>query len=251
MGYVYETVNAQGLIRAYNEGAVTVTDALITPGNESVEVNVESLSEDEVTKLALKLDVLASALQNEPIARMVAKAFPHIVTLVGWVKKEAPQRFEGIKALGKQLDIVWMRPQDVGSAVMSTAGTGSTGLYGGTGDAVFTWLQTFVAGTSDDIIPEQIMKDEAGCIHMGMIETVPLPSPVNRIKFTLSGVASPPQSIPLSHVDGSELAFQEFEMPVVVGPKLSQKIEFDTGISKDGRPELLSFLVLQADEIGF
>lgn len=249
MGYVYETVDALGLIRAYDEGAVQVTDALITPGNEMVEVNVEAVSEAEVRKLALKVDILASALQNEPIARMVAKSFSNIVTLVGWVKNEAPQRFEGIKALGKQLDIVWMIPEDVGDTVMNAGDVASKGLYDGTSAGVYTWLHTFTATGAESIIPSQVMKDEAGCIHMGMIETIPLPSPVNRIRFTLSAVPSPAQPLSFSHMDGSELAFQEFEMPVMVGPKLSQDVEVSGGISKDGRPELLSFLVLQSEEI--
>jgi len=246
MGLVLEHLRSR--VRSYPEKTVTLKNAVVTPGQDEVSVDVEAISEEEVKRLVTKLDVLANVRQNESIAAMVVNAWDAILTAVRWVKANTAQEFKGIKAVGKQLDIVWLRPEDVGGSILNSASASNKYLYGGA-SAVYTWLHTFTAGTKDDMIPEQKMKEEAACVHMGMIDTITEPSPVNRITFKVSGQTTPAQSLSFTHTDGSALPFQEFELPVVVGPKQTQEIYVDPYISKDGRPELLTFLIAMAEDL--
>jgi len=249
MGLVLEHLRDR--VRAYPEKTVTLKNAVVTPGQDEVSVDVEAISEEEVKRLVTKLDVLANVRQNESIAAMVVNSWDAILTAVRWVKAKTAQEFKGIKAVGKQLDVVWLRPEDVGGSILNSASASNKGLYGGTSGGVYTWLNSFTAGTSDDMIPEQKMKEEAACVHMGLIDTITAPSPVNRIKFKVSGQTTPAQSLALNHTDGSALPFQEFELPIVVGPKQTQRVDIDPYITKDGRPELLTLLIAMAEDLTF
>lgn len=255
MGLVYDKVKEAGLIKEYaEEGSMIIADALVTPGQEKVTVKGAAMSMDEVNALALKLDVMANAYQHEGIAAAVAEAFPVIRDAVRMTKVEAKQPFRGMKAMGADLDVIWLRPEDVGGSILRTETAASQGLYGGTYAGVYTWLQSFTAGTSDDIVPEQTMKEEGACVHIGLIDTMPIfgqVCKVNRIKFTLKGVAAPDQALALHALNGSMLAFQKFEMPVLVGPEMKQKIQIDPYITGDDRPELLTVLVAKAEDLGF
>ena len=251
MGLVYSQVGSW--IKAYAERSVTLREALVTPGQESVTITAEALTTEEVNALALKLDIMANGKQNEAIAAMVAKSFPTIVTAVQWVKDKSGQEFRGAKALGRQLDIAWLTAGDIGGTILrGTADAGSLGIYAQTpaDPNTFKWLYSFTENTGVFIIPTQSMKEEAACIHLGMIDTAPITA-VNRIKFTMSGVDAPDQSLSFSHTDGSDLSLQEFEYPVVVGPERSQRIKlypYRTGSSK---PELLTLLVAMAEDLAF
>jgi hypothetical protein len=250
MGLVYNEVG--NWIKAYDEKATLIREAIVTPGQEEVNPTLESITRGEVEKLAKKLDILANYKQNEAIARMVAKSFPSIVAAVQWVKNESHEQFRGMKSMGKQLDICWLRPEDVGGAILNKAETASKGLYAGTSKEVYSWITpaVYVAGTAKDYIPEQTMKDEAACIHLGMINTVAVPKE-NRIGFKVSGQRAPDQSLSFSHTDGSELSLQEFEYPVIVGPKQKQQVQVDPYIAGDSKPELLTLLVAMAEDLQF
>lgn len=248
MGLVYSQVGTW--VKPYSEKTEMVKEAVVTPGQDRVSLTLEDVSREEVDLLAKKLDVLANQRQNEAIAAMVAKSFPAILTAMRWVKVESAQEFRGMKAMGKQLDICWLRPEDVGGSILNTAGTASKGLYGGTSAEVYTWKNKFTAGTADDIIPEQTMKDEAAVIHLGAIDPVSVPK-VNRIGFKVSGQRTPDQSLAYSHLNGTELSLQEFEYPVLVGPKQKQEIELDAHISGDDKTELLTLLIAQAEDLAF
>jgi len=248
MGLVLEHLRDR--VRSYPEKTVTLKNAVVTPGQDEVSIDVEAISEEEVKRLVTKLDVLANVRQNESIAAMVVNAWDAILTAVRWVKAKTAQEFKGIKAVGKQLDIVWLRPEDVGGSILNSASASNAYLYGGS-SAVYTWLNSFTAGSSDDMIPEQKKKEEAACVHMGLIDTITAPSPVNRIKFKVSGQTTPAQSLALNHTDGSALPFQEFELPIVVGPKQTQRVDVDAYITKDGRPELLTLLIAMAEDLTF
>ena len=155
-------------VRSYPEKTVTLKNAVYTPGQDEVSLEVEALSEEEVRRLVVKLDVLANERQNESIAAMVVNSWDAILTAVRLVKANTSEEFRGIKAVGKQLDIVWLRPEDVGGSILNSESASNKYLYGGS-SAVYTWLNSFTAGSSDDMIPEQKMKEEAACVHMGLI----------------------------------------------------------------------------------
>jgi len=248
MGLVYR--ENEGMIADYPDETVTVTDALITPGKESVEVKCSSVSRAEVEALLRTIDLLANSYQNEAIAVAVAEVFPTILTAMRWVKTESKQAYMGIKAMGGGLAAVWLRPEDVGGSILNPAGTAAKGLYGGTSGGVYSWLHTFTEGTSANMIPEQTMKEEAACVHIGLIDTVAVPK-CDRIKFTLAGTPTPAQSLSLTQTDGSSLPFTRFELPVVVGPEGKQRIDIDPYISGDSKPELLTILIAKAEDLTF
>lgn len=253
MALIYK-LNESYAARNYAAETAKIIDALVTPGQEDAEVTMASLTAAEVKTLLLKCDMLVSNYQNQAISVAVAEAFPVILAAVRMVKAESKQPFRGIRGMGRDLDIKMLRPEDVGGAILSpssTIGAGTTGLYGGVAGGVYTWLKTFVAGTSDDMIPSQTMKEEGACVHIGILDTVEVPK-TNEIKFTLAGVAAPAQSIALNYKDGTtKTAFSRFELPVLVGPEMTQKIDIDPYISGDAKPELVSFIIGMASDLTF
>lgn len=248
MGLVF-TEN-EALIKAYPDEQLSVEDALITVGQEAVEVGVAAVSEKEVRAYLNKIDLLTHSKQNEAIAIAVADAFPTLLTALRMVKKESKQPYRGIKGSGAALDLEFLIPEHVGGTILNPVATSAKGLYGGTNAAVRTWLQTFVAGTSDDIIPSQVMKEEAAVVHIGAIDTVEVPK-INRIKFTLSGVATPAQTVQHNITNGSDVPFAKWEMPVLVPPEGTQLVEVDPYIDGDSKFELISFLIAKAEDLTF
>ena len=249
MGLVYNQVGTW--VKAYAAGVEKVKEAVITPGQATTDITVETVSREEIDELAKKLDVLANYRQNEAIAAMVAKSFPAIVTALRWVKAESVQEFRGMKAVGKQLDVAWLVPEDIGGTILDKD-QGSNKHAWAEASGYTKWLPpaVFAVGTAKPVIPEQTMKDEAACVHLGMIDTVAIPK-VNKISFTVSGQRAPDQSLSFTHTDGSELSFQEYEYPVIVGPKQQQKVEVDGYIAGDSKPELLTLLIAMAEDLAF
>lgn len=249
MGKVYE--ENTGLIKDYAEETKKTDLALIEPGRAEAEVKLHSMTAKEVEGILLKLDVLASEKQNDAIATMVAEEAEAVLMLARMVKTETKQPYQGILGSGAAMEIVWLLPVDVGGSMMRTETAASQGLYGGTYAAVYTWLHTFAAAnTADDIIPEQTMKEEAGVIHLGMIDHAAVPK-VGRMIIKIAGIPSPAQSLPFSHVDGSELAFARFEKPIIIGPEKKQAMSVMPHITGDSKLELLSILIGKAEDITF
>lgn len=250
MGLVYQ--QAKGLIANYAEKTEVWTKALIEPGKAEASAKCAELTSAEVERILLKVDQLALSRQNEAIAVMLAEEMESILIAARMVKTESKAAFAGILGVGSQLDVMWLRPKDVGGSLLrGTADAGSLGLYGGGGGAVYTWLQTFIADTSDDIIPEQSMAEEAAVIHLGLIDPVEVPK-CNAIRFTLAGIAAPAQSLPfnLRKSFGTEdMPVVRFEKPIIIGPEKKQKIDIMPNISGDSKPQLLSLLFGQAQDL--
>jgi len=246
MGLVYKA--NQHLIQHYDAGTAAVDNALITPGQDRVVVKVAEVDAQEVESLLQKVDAIANSYMNEAVAVAYAETFPVVLTAMRMVKEETKSPFKGILASGTEMDAAALIPQFVGSTKMATTTT-STGLYGGTGNAVFTWLNgtIFVAGTSDDLIPEQTMSQYAAVVHIGAIDTVAIPK-VNRILFTLSGIPSPAQSTQFNirGVNGTA-PFVRFHKPILVGPLKKQKADVDPNIAGYSKFELMSIIIAKAD----
>lgn len=245
MGLVYKA--NQHLIQHYDAGTASVDNALITPGQDKVVVKVAEVDAEEVMSLLQKIDVIANSYMNEAIAVAYAETFPVILTAMRMVKEEAKAPFKGMIASGTELDATPLIPEHVGSLILNSADTASCGLYAGTNDGVYTWLQTFVAGTSQELVPEQTMSQYAAIVHIGAIDTVAVPK-VNRTLFTLSGVPTPaqPTQFNIRGVNGTA-PFIRFQKPVLVGPLKKQKIETDPNIAGDSKIELMSILIAKAD----
>lgn len=247
MGLVYKS--NVGLIKGYSDGSETVKKALMQTGQASVKVKMARLEAEEVEIILLKLDQLAVSRQHEAIATMIAEETESILHAIRMVKDETKEPFMGIQGLGSSLDIAWLRPKHVGdSTLLNSANTAGLGLFNGTNAVVYTWLHSFIAGTTADIIPEQTMIEEAAVIHLGCIDTVEIPK-VDAITFTLQGVASPTQALAfnLRHSVGADaLPFVRFEKPIIVGPEKKQKVTLVPNITGDSKLELLSLLITKA-----
>lgn len=249
MGLVY--LQAKGLIANYREETVRWKAALIEPGKAEASVKCAELTSAEVERIILKLDQLALSRQNEAIAVMLAEEMESILLAARLVKTESKAEFAGILGVGSQLDVMWLRPKDVGGSLLNPAEGTSLGLYDGTSGAVLTWLHTFTADTAASIIPEQIMDEEATVIHLGLIDPIEVPK-CGAVKVTLAGIAAPAQSLPfnLRKSFGTEdMPVVRFEKPIIVGPERKQKIELEPDISGDSKPQLLSLLFGQAQDL--
>ena len=228
--------------------------ALIEAGKAEAEVKVATLSPDEVDIILLKLDQLTMSTQHEGIAKMVAEEAESILIAIRMVKAETKAKFQGVLGSGANLDIMWLRPQDVGGAILrGTADAGNLGLWGGSGGAVFTWLHTWTtAGTSEVMIPEQTMAEEGAVIHLGAIDPIEVPK-CNAMKVTLAGIPAPAQSLPFNIRQGFgnySLPFVKFEKPIIIGPEKTQKLEINATVSGgDIKLQLLSFLIAKAEKL--
>lgn len=251
MGIVYK--ENKNLIKEYSEGVANVTGMLIEPGKDEVQTKLAALSKKEVETIIRKLDVMASSYYNETIAMIVAEEMQNILNLIRIVKEETKSEFGGILGSGGQLDLAWLVPKDIGGTLLNPAATASKGLYGGTSAGVHTWLKTFTANTSAELVPEQTMYQYAGMIYLGFIDPVEI-SKVHKAKFTVSGIPTPPQPLHfrLRRDIGTEtLAVARLEKPVGVPPKKTQKVELVGGITGDSKTEPLAILIAKSQDMGF
>ena len=249
MGVVFQA--NKGLVKAFAEETIKYKNALIEPGKLESEVKLATLSADEVTAILLKLDMLAMERANPAVAAIVAEEAESILIAIRMVKTETKAAFAGILGAGSNLDIKWLRPKDVGGTLLNPAATASKGLYGGANGAVYTWLQTFVANTSDDIIPSQTMAEEAAVIHLGGIDPIEVPK-LESIRFTLAGIPSPAQSLACNmrrSLGTEDVPVVRFEKPIIVGPEKTQAIDVMPNISGDSKFQLLSFIIAKAESL--
>ena len=252
MGLVYQT--NKGLLKAFVEETIKYKNALIEPGRAEAEVKLASLSVEEVDAILLKLDILASEKANPAIAAMVAEETASILVAIRMVKAETKAAFAGILGAGSNLEIMWLRPQDVGGTILrGTASAGSLGLWGGSGGAVYTWLKTWVTGgTKETMVPEQTMAEEGAVVHLGAIDPIEVPK-CTAIQFTLAGLLSPPQSLSRNirkSLGTEDISVMRFEKPIIVGPEKSQKVEVNaTTTNGDTKLQLLSLLIARAQSL--
>lgn len=249
MGIVY--LGNKGLIKAYAEETLKYKNALVEPGKGEAELKLAPLTAEEVDAILLKLDMLAMDKANAAVAAIVAEETESILMAIRLVKDESKASFGGILGAGAQLDLMWLRPKDVGGALMNPAATAGLGLYGGASGGVYTWLNTFVANTPQSIIPTQTMDEEAAVIHLGAIDTIAVPK-LNAIRFTLAGIPGPAQSLPCNLREAfgdNDISIVRFEKPIICGPEKTQLIDVMPAISGDSKFELLSFIIAKAEKL--
>lgn len=252
MGLVYQSNT--GLIKAFAEETIKWPKALIEPGKSEAEVKLAALSTDEVKAILLKLDCLCLEKASPLIAAILAEEVESILVAARMVKSETKAAFAGILGSGANLEIMWLRPQDIGGAILrGTAAAGALGLWGGSGGAVYTWLHTWTTGgTKETMVPEQTMAEEGAVIHLGAIDPIEVPK-CTAIQFTLAGIPAPPQSL-ASNIRKSlgteDVPVMRFEKPIIVGPERKQKIEVNASTtSGDTKLQLLSLLIARASDL--
>ena len=252
MGDVYRLT--KNLATQYNKETIACPHALMTPGKTDTTKELAPLGPEEVNRILLKLDQMAMSRNHDGIANMIAEEMPAILYAIRLCKNETHSNFAGILAAGPELDLRWLRVQDIGAtATLNAAATASKGAYGGTSAAVYTWNAAFVAGTAAEIIPEQTSSEEMALIHLGIIDTISNGiTKINGIEFSISGQAAPAQCIDMAIRRGTgseDLPFARFEKPIILGPETMQKIRLMPFISGDSKPQLLSILVARAQNL--
>jgi hypothetical protein len=261
MGDVYKY--NQGLLKDYPaQQNSQYTEAVINPGQTSAPVSLAAFSRKESERLLLKLDALCSQLNNPLIGVIVAENAEAIMVAARMCKDQAKGEFAGILAAGTMLDMKWLRPKDIGGKILSPATTSATGLWGGTGQAVYTWLETVAANAvvgaspgAGAFVPSQTMEQFASVIHLGAIDPIQVPK-ITDIVFTLGGVATPYQSvnqnIKKSIGDAAnDIQVTRFEKPIIVGPLQSQAIVLQSGPAGDTNFQLLSLIIARAQEFNY
>jgi hypothetical protein len=249
MGMVYDTIASKGWIQGKPAGEAIIATAIKNTGVEASGESVNELTKEEAQLIALKLDRLAPAEMNLITARMCARNYETICTMVQRVKHETSGVFRGMKSVGNDLDLMWLLPQMVGATnFMNKAGTGSLGLYTGTSGAVYVWEHSFTtAGTDEDIIPSQQMAEECAMLHMGISDTMGIPK-VEFIEFTIEGQPMPDQG--LQQLKQAYKPYKqsavtlEFEYPVYVGPETTQLIELEPMVSSGADAVQLDSLIV-------
>lgn len=247
MGLVYQQVKT--LIKSFPEETIEWDKALIEPGKQKVAVKLAPLSGEEAELIALKLDQLAMSRQHEGIAVMIAEEFDSILTAVRMVKDQTKSPFAGILGVGAQLDIQWLRAEQIGASLLD-AGT-AVATEGPWQNGLTNWLKTLTAGTNDYIIDPQTMAEEAALIHLGAIDPVEVPK-VEAVEFELAGIASPAQSCAWEmreRFGTDRLPVVRWEKPVICAPERKHAIECAPYITGDTKMQLLSLLIARAQDL--
>ena len=254
MGLVYRENKA--LIRDYpDEPTLPWRKALIVPGQDVVEVDAAKASATEVEALLTKLDILAFEANSETIARALVTEADSIITLFRIVKKKVggAATYRGIQGAGVNLDLVWLRAKHIGGPLLNKAGTTTCGVWG-QANATVAWLySTFTAGTIKAYLPAQQMEEDAGLLHIGVIDPVINPH-MDAVEFLQAGRTCPAQSLNFNvrkAFNETAVPFVKFELPVLVQPLVSQRIQVMPTISSaDSKLQLISILCATADDLG-
>jgi hypothetical protein len=252
MGYVHDTLQALGVIKARPAGTAYLVNAM---KNANMEVGAESVAEltqAEADLIAYKLDRMAPSGLNPVIPTMVARNYETLCVMVQRVKKETGGIFSGMKAVGSNLDLGWLIPQLVGdSRFLNKDTTGSCGLWAGTSAQVYVWEHSFTtAGTIEHFIPSQTTTQYCGVLHMGLADTMDNPKG-DFIRFTIAGQSMPDQSLQQLKMaykpSGSSAVAMEFEYPIYVGPLTLEVVDVEPNLSGGADAlQLLSIVVAQA-----
>ena len=250
MGTVYNQ-NA-GLIKDYAaEPTGVVTDYLIDPSQPSAQYDLAALTTDEVTTILKKLDSMTPG-WGPQATMMVAEGAFAVLQAVRLVKAQAKQNFRGIYAQGGSLDLRWLRPKDVGGAILrGSAAAGALGLYAGAGGAVYTWLSTLVVNTTNHMIPSQTNELYAAVVYLGFIDPIEV-SAIDQVQFTLYGVSVTPQQADfkmLRTFDSNDTPAAKLEKPIIVPPLGTQALDVYSYRSGDTKIQPVAILVARASEL--
>lgn len=253
MGIVWKT-NSEGmgnLVHPYpEESSGKLKDCLVNPSQAEPTFKLAGLSEDEVITILKKLDSFAPGWSPQ-ISLMFAEGAYAVIQAVRLAKYQSQQNFRGIFAQGGELDLRLLRPKDVGGAIMSSGGTSATGLYAGTGAAVYTWLNTLVVNTTANMIPQQTMLQWAAQVYLGFIDPIEVP-PIEAIQFKLYTVSIAPQPADfklIKTLDANEIPVVKLEKPIIIPPLGQQYLDIKPYRSGDSKIQPISVIVARAQDL--
>ncbi len=250
MGIVWK-LNAE-LARDWpNEDQGSLKDFLVNPSQAEPTFKLAGLTRAEAATILKKLDSLAPGWSPQ-VAMMLAEGAMAVIQTVRLAKYQSQQNFRGTFAQGGELDLRLLRPKDVGGAILrGTAAAGTLGLYGGTGAAVYTWLNTVVVNTAANMIPSQTMSQWAAMCYLGFIDPIEVP-PNDAHQFTLFNVAVPPQPSDFKLIktfDANEIPVVKLEKPVIIPPLGIQALSVMPWRSGDSKIQPIAVIAARSQDL--
>lgn len=238
----------------YPHETLDVDYATIQTQRKSVAVEQAQFSSEEVKTLLADLDALAREKSNPEVAAMVANGFPAILTATRWAKVKGTGEYRGQRAGGRELVATWLRGVHIGdAAITNNANTAGLGMYAGTIAAVYSWLPTteWVAGTSKNIFPSQVMTEYSAIVWLGYEETEAIPK-VDGYRFSIAGQNTPvlPLKFDLQRRQAErDPTVASLLEPVIFGPLQTVKADLYPNITGQSRPEPLAILISTAEKL--
>lgn len=255
-------VEERGYITNYPNETIELKKEIVEIGQDRVRVHADSLTQEEVMQIADKLDLLVSRHTDE-VTSLVLKNIGSIINLVRIVKYENHQDFKSSRGIGNELDIRWLESFDIGSKVLADDNTGyvsgvsdelrekineqikteeearKKGLYEEK-ERQCEWLSSdYFAGETKTMIPEQVMSEYAGVLHLGILNRkYKTKQIIGYASWRLSGTKS--SKMPFKYTG----KLMEFEYPIMVLPEHKQELEVMSIDYGDTKLELVSLLVL-------
>ncbi len=239
-------------IHRYPEETVIVSSVLTDIGKDKLPVKLGPLEAAEVKTLIEDLDKVYDSREHESIAVAVAEEIDAIITAVRLVNAETRAGYGSMTNGGTALDAVPLRGVHVGTAtITNNANTASKGLYAGTISAVYDWIKSWTAGTSQILYPSQAMAKEAAILWLGFIDTVAIPK-VDGVKFTLNNVDTAVQSLKFNHRHAHsdiDTSFVKLKKPVLFAPRKTCALTLYPNISGDSKVEPVALLITMAQNL--
>ncbi len=240
-------------IHEYPHEILDIEYATIQTQRKSVTVEQAQFSSEEVKTLLGDLDALARGNLNPEVAAMVANAFPAILAAVRWAKVKGTAEYRGQRAGGRELVATWLRGVHIGdAAITNNANTAGLGMYAGTIAAVYSWLPAeWVAGTSKNIFPSQVMTEYSAIVWLGYEETEAIPK-VDGYRFSIAGQNTPVLPLKFNiqrrQAERDPVVASLLE-PVIFGPLQTVRADLYPNITGQSRPEPLAILISTAEKL--
>lgn len=251
MGAVWK--NNQKLAVDYQEEpAGSLIDFVVDPSQENPTPKLGKLSTKEATAVLKRLDSMASAWCPQ-VSLMAEEGALAVIQGVRLLKAQpGVGEFRGIFSQGSNVNMRWLRPKDVGGAILrGTAAAGTLGLYGGGGGAVYTWLYSFTVNNTAHMVPSQTMSQFGALVYFGFMDPIETP-PVEAWQLTLSGIAftaEPADFKMIKTFNSNELPVVKFEKPVIVGPMVQQALDVWPWRTGDGKTQPVAVLIARAQDL--
>jgi hypothetical protein len=253
MGAIYE--KNRGLEHdwpAVDQGPLE--DILVDPSQQAPTFTMAGLTRDEVSTILKKLDSLAPG-WGPQVTLMLTEGAYAVIKAVQLVKAQTKQQFRGIFAQGAALDLRLLRAKDIGGPILNGPATVNLGLYNGVtppgAGYPSTFLTTFAAKATNNLVPAQTMLLYGAMVYFGFIDPIEVP-PVDAVRFTLYGVTVPAQSADFKAIktfNSNEIPAVKLEKPVLVPPLGVQALDVWSYRAGDSRIQPIAVVVGRSQDL--
>lgn len=229
-------------------------DILVDPSQQAPTFTMASLTRDEVSTILKKLDSLAPG-WGPQVTLMLTEGAYAVIKAVQLVKAQTKQQFRGIFAQGAALDLRLLRAKDIGNTILNGPVAATRGIYGGVtppgGGYVSTFLATFAAQATNNMVPLQTMSLYGAMVYFGFIDPIEVP-PVDAARFTLYGVTVPAQSADFKTIktfNSNEVPAVKLEKPILVPPLGVQTLDVWSYRAGDSRIQPIAVVVGRSQDL--